>query len=65
MLYWSRCLIGYIINPKILYVDNGVWDGTIGHIFRYIQGSIDHANPGDTIFVYNGSYGRSYNSIVI
>ena len=48
------------------YVDDdnteGPWDGTIAHQYRYIEGAIDAAVDGDTVYVYSGTY---YNGISI
>jgi len=40
-----------VTSAKTLYVDD---DG--GYDFTRIQEAIDEASPGDTIFVYNGTY---------
>ncbi|MCX6665090.1 MAG: right-handed parallel beta-helix repeat-containing protein [Euryarchaeota archaeon] len=45
---------------RIIYVDDnntvGPWNGTIEYPFRYIQDGINAANPGDTVYVFNGTY---------
>jgi parallel beta-helix repeat protein len=48
-----------------IYVDDdnteGPWYGTLEHPYHNISSAVDAANPGDTIFVFNGFY--SENSI--
>ena len=43
-----------------MYVDDdntqGPWEGTIDHPYQFIQDGIDHANEGDTVFVFTGFY---------
>jgi len=45
---------------KTVYVDDdntlGPWDGTALHPYQNITSGLKHAAPGDTIFVYNGTY---------
>ncbi len=45
---------------SIIYVDDsntaGPWDGSADHPFRFIQDGIDHAHPGDIVFVFSGYY---------
>jgi nitrous oxidase accessory protein NosD len=44
----------------IIYVDDdntqGPWDGTQNHPYQYIQDAINHAQPKDQIYVFNGTY---------
>ena len=44
----------------VIYVDDdnteGPWDGTLEHPYQYIQDGLDNANPGDAVFVFNGTY---------
>jgi len=61
-------IIGLIFNntliikahPKTIYVDDdnftGPWDGTAQHPYQNITSALAHASPGDTIYVYNGTY---------
>ena len=43
-----------------VYVDDnnteGPWDGTLEHPYRYIQDGIDHADEGDSVYVFSGLY---------
>ncbi len=43
-----------------IYVDDdntsGPWDGTQDYPYQFIQDGIDIAEPGDTVFVYDGFY---------
>jgi parallel beta-helix repeat protein len=45
---------------KTVYVDDdnilGPWDGTTLHPYQNITSGLEHATPGDTIYVYNGTY---------
>ncbi len=47
-------------NTGIVYVDDdnvfGPWDGTMQYPFRFIQEGINHAQPGDTVFISAGLY---------
>ena len=44
----------------IIYVDDdntaGPWDGTLEYPYQHVWDALNVANPGDTIFVFNGSY---------
>jgi parallel beta-helix repeat protein len=48
-----------------IYVDDnntqGPWDGSLEHPYRHIQGGVDNATDGDTVFVFNGSYREKVN----
>lgn len=43
-----------------IYVDDdnteGPWDGSMDHPYQFIQDGIDHANDGDTVYVFHGHY---------
>ncbi len=41
---------------------NGPWDGTPEHPYQHIQDGIDHAYPGYTVYVRNGTY---YENVII
>ena len=47
-------------DRAIIYVDDdntqGPWDGTLEHPYQYINDGVDAANPGDTVFVFSGTY---------
>jgi len=50
-------------EPKTIYVDDdnttGPWDGTPEHPYQNITSGLEHAVPGDTVFVFNGTYTES------
>ncbi len=57
---WSP-LLGSADNiSQTIYVDDdnisGPWDGTEEHPFLFVQNGINVAEPGDTVFVYDGFY---------
>jgi len=43
-----------------IYVDDdnaaGPWDGSLEHPYQHIQEGINAADPGNTVFVFNGTY---------
>ena len=45
---------------SIIYVDDNnthaPWDGTEQHPYQYIQDGVDAADPGDTVYVFEGTY---------
>jgi len=49
-----------LLGENTIYVDDsnteGPWDGTQEHPFQTIKDGVVAANPGDTVFVYNGYY---------
>ncbi|MDP8249141.1 MAG: right-handed parallel beta-helix repeat-containing protein [Candidatus Tritonobacter lacicola] len=48
------------LPDRVIYVDegnvSGPWEGTREHPHQYIQGGVDSADYGDTIFVAQGEY---------
>ena len=50
----------YTLVIADIYVDDdnteGPWDGSEEHPYQYIQDGIDNANPGNVIYVFNGTY---------
>jgi len=55
---------GQLYLENIIYVDDdnteGPWDGTIEHPYLYIQEGIYHADHGDTVYVFSGTYYNQY-----
>ena len=47
-------------QPAMVYVDDdnsgGPWDGSLAYPYQNITSGLEHAGPGDTVFVFNGLY---------
>jgi len=74
LLFVGTCIIPAIAQDtektlplsigNTIYVDDdnteGPWDGSIEHPFQFITDGIGAANPGDTVYVFMGTYHRGF-----
>ena len=58
----SLCLFSFsqAANRYVLASATGTMDGTLAHPFSTIQAASDVTNPGDTVFIMNGTYTNSW-----
>ena len=58
----SLCLVSFpqAANHYISTSASGTMDGTLAHPFSTIQAASDVTNPGDTVFIMNGTYTNSW-----
>jgi len=64
--------LGISADPisRTIYVDDsntqGPWYGTLEHPYQFIEDGIEHADPYDTVYVFNGIYrGKTTTPILI
>jgi parallel beta-helix repeat protein len=62
VLIFSLCLFSFsqAANRYVSGSASGTMDGTLAHPFSTIQAASDVTNPGDTVFIMNGTYTNSW-----